>query len=134
MKPGFRGRAALSSVADPKLVLSDGSDARLGLPLWSRPTIVGEDGASEPTSVCPLRASVGVNRKMWTVSVAEDTQRSVLVALNDMQCILAGMLPLLNWYSFCPEGIANTRITVPFSDAVASSVPSLFIAILDNGA
>ncbi len=38
----------------------------------------------------------GASLKMWTVSVAEETQSRVEVALKLMQYILAGMLPLLN--------------------------------------
>jgi hypothetical protein len=35
-------------------------------------------------------------RKIWTVSVAEETLRRVDVELNDMLYILAGIEPLLN--------------------------------------
>lgn len=76
----------------------------------------------------------GASLKMWTVSVAEETQRRVEVALKDMQYMRAGMLPRRNWKSFLPEGIEKTRITVPFSDEVAMSVPSLLIAMYDSGA
>jgi hypothetical protein len=71
--------------------------------------------------------------KMWTVSVAEETLRSVEVELKDMLNILAGMDPLLNWYSFCASGIEKTRMMVPFSDAVANRVPSLFSAMHESG-
>lgn len=40
------------------------------------------------------------SRKMWTVSVAEETLNSVDVELKDMLNILAGIDPRLNWYSF----------------------------------
>lgn len=40
----------------------------------------------------------------------------------------AGNVPLRNWNKFSPDGMAKTRITVPFSEAVARSVPSLFSA------
>jgi len=44
-----------------------------------------------------LLPALGVpSRKIWTVSVAEDTQRSVDVELKDMLYILAGIDPLLN--------------------------------------
>jgi hypothetical protein len=72
-------------------------------------------------------------RKMWTVSVAEDTLSRVDVELKDMLYILAGIEPLLNWYSFWASGIEKTRMMVPFSDAVASNVPSLFSAMHDSG-
>jgi hypothetical protein len=70
---------------------------------------------------------------MWTVSVAEETLRRVEVELNDMLKILAGMEPLLNWYSFCASGIEKTRMMVPFSEAVANRVPSLLSAMQDRG-
>lgn len=72
-------------------------------------------------------------RKMWTVSVAEDTLSRVDVELKDMLNILAGIDPLRNWYSFCASGIEKTRMMVPFSDAVASRVPSLFSAMQERG-
>ena len=71
----------------------------------------------------------GASLKTWTVSVADETQRSVEVALKLMLYIRAGMLPLLYWYSFLPSGIEKTRMTVPFSEEVAISVPSLLIAM-----
>lgn len=70
---------------------------------------------------------------MWTVSVADETLSRVDAELNDMLYILAGMEPLLNWYSFCASGIEKTRMMVPFSDAVASRVPSLLSAMQDSG-
>jgi hypothetical protein len=73
------------------------------------------------------------NRKTWTVSVAEDTHNNVEVELNDMQYILAGIDPRRNWYNFSPPGTEKTRMIVPFSDAVASNVPSLFRAMQDKG-
>jgi hypothetical protein len=57
----------------------------------------------------------------------------VEVELKDMLNILAGMEPLLNWYSFCASGIEKTRMMVPFSEAVANRVPSLFSAMQDKG-
>lgn len=39
----------------------------------------------------------GASLKMWIVSVAEETQRRVEVALKLMQYIRAGMLPRRNW-------------------------------------
>ena len=75
----------------------------------------------------------GASLKTWTVSVAEETHNSVEVALKLMQYMRAGMLPLRNWYSFLPSAIEKILITVPFSDAVAMSVPSLLIATNDNG-
>lgn len=71
---------------------------------------------------------------MWTVSVALETHSRVLFSLKDMQCIRAGMLPRRNWYSFCAEGMAKTLMMVPFSEAVANKVPSLFMAIHERGA
>lgn len=66
--------------------------------------------------------------KMWTVSVALETERRDDVALNDMQYICAGRDPRRKWKSRSPEGMLQTRITVPFSDAVARNIPVLFIA------
>lgn len=43
-------------------------------------------------------------------------------------------MPLRNWYNLVPFGSENTLIIVPVSDAVASSVPSLFSAIHESGA
>lgn len=74
------------------------------------------------------------SRKMCTVSDPEETQRRVEVALKDMLNIRAGIEPLRNWKSFCASGTENTRMIVPFSEAVARSVPSLFRAMQDNGA
>jgi hypothetical protein len=81
-----------------------------------------------------LRLVLGApSRKMWTVSVADETLRSVEVELNDMLYILAGIDPRLNWYSFCASGMEKTRIMVPFSDAVANRVPSLLSVMQDSG-
>ena len=67
------------------------------------------------------------------VSVAEDTQSNVDVVLKDMLYILEGIDPLLNWYNFWAPGTEKTRMIVPFSEAVASSVPSLLSAMCDKG-
>jgi hypothetical protein len=40
----------------------------------------------------------------------------------------AGRVPRRNWKRFSPDGMEKTRITVPFSDAVARRVPSLLRA------
>ena len=76
----------------------------------------------------------GDSLKMWTVSVADDTQSRVEVALNAMLKIRAGRVPLRNWASFCASGTEKTRMTVPLSDAVASFDPLLSIAMQDSGA
>ena len=102
--------------------------ARLLLRAWDAP--MGLLGPEETLLLLLLGAP---KRKMWTVSVADDTLSKVDVELKDMLYILAGMEPLLNWYSFCASGIEKTRMMVPFSDAVASRVPSLFSAIQDSG-
>jgi hypothetical protein len=87
-----------------------------------------------PEETLLLRLVFGApRRKMWTVSVADETLRRVDVELKDMLYILAGMEPLLNWYSFCASGMEKTRIMVPFSDAVANRVPSLFRTMQDRG-
>lgn len=59
------------------------------------------------------------------MSEAEETQRRVELRLKDMLYIVEGYVPRLNWYSFWPRGMENTRIIVPVSLAVASIVPSL---------
>jgi hypothetical protein len=87
-----------------------------------------------PDEMLLLRLVLGApSRKMWTVSVAEDTLNKVDVELKDMLNIRAGMEPRRNWYSFCASGIEKTRMMVPFSDAVANRVPSLFSAMQDKG-
>jgi len=40
----------------------------------------------------------------------------------------AGSVPRRNWKRLSPDGMAKTRITVPFSEAVARRVPSLLSA------
>jgi hypothetical protein len=50
-----------------------------------------------------------------------------------MLYILAGIEPRRNWYSLVPSGTENTLIIVPFSEAVANNVPSLFMAMHDSG-
>lgn len=70
-----------------------------------------------------------MRRKMWMVSVALDTARRDDVELNDMQYIWAGKDPRRKWNNRSPDGTLKTRMMVPFSDAVASIVPELFIAI-----
>lgn len=73
-------------------------------------------------------------RNMWTVSVVEDTHNNVELRLNDMLYIVDGYVPLRNWYNLSPRGTEKTRIIVPVSEAVASSVPSLFSAMHERGA
>lgn len=124
---GFRSGAAMSAELAPK---SSKSSSLTLLLLRSR---FPERGPLWPEEIL-LRLACGVpKRKMWTVSVAEETLSKVEFELNDMLYILAGIEPLLNWYSFCASGIEKTRIIVPFSDAVANSVPSLFNAMHDKG-
>lgn len=86
--------------------LAFASEDAEGEPLRSRVLRSGDDAerlwsvscAGEVGSAWVFVAAVcGLSLKMWMVSVAEETQRSVLVALKDMQCILAGMLPRRNW-------------------------------------
>ena len=72
--------------------------------------------------------------KMCMVSVAEDTQSNVDDALKDMLNMREGIVPRRNWNSFLPSGMENTRMIVPLSDAVASRVPSWFIARHERGA
>lgn len=56
-----------------------------------------DSGLVGPEEILLLRLVFGVpRRKMWTVSVADDTLSNVEVELNDMLYILAGMDPLLN--------------------------------------
>ena len=57
--------------------------------LLKKPTELSGDGTG----------SCGPNLKIWMVSVADETQRSVEVTLNDMLKIREGMEPLRNWYS-----------------------------------
>jgi hypothetical protein len=71
---------------------------------------------------------------IWTVSVAELTQRSVDMTLKVIEYILEGYEPRRNWYNFAPPGTENTLTIVPLSDAVANRVPSWFNATHDNGA
>lgn len=128
---GFNG---LRSVAETSVVLEAKSSAMSSL---ARLLLRWCDADVEfvgPEEMLLLRLVLGApRRKMWTVSVAEETLSRVDVELNDMLYILAGMEPRLNWYSFCASGMEKMRIMVPFSDAVASSVPSLFSATQDRG-
>src|SRR5512142_3360931 len=73
------------------------------------------------------------SRKMWTVSDVDDTQTRVELKLKDMLYIVDGYVPRRNWYSFCPFGTLKMRMMVPVSEAVASSVPSLFSAMQQSG-
>jgi hypothetical protein len=130
-KVGFSG---LRSVGDKSAILppksSDMSSLVRLLLRWcdEDAEVVG------PDEMLLLRLVLGTpNRKICTVSVAEDTLRRVDVELKDMLNILAGIDPLLNWYSFCASGTEKTRMMVPFSEAVANSVPSLFRAMHDSG-
>lgn len=126
---GFRSVALRSAVLSSNSY-SDGSISWLPrLLLRSRV----EGGLVEDERLFFRLVFCGLRRKMWTVSVAEDTERSVDVELKDMLYILAWIEPRRNWYSFVPSGTEKTRMMVPFSDAVASRVPSLFKAMQDNG-
>ena len=44
-----------------------------------------------------------------------------------------GIDPRRNWYILRPEGIENTLMIVPLSEAVARSVPVLLIVIHESG-
>lgn len=55
--------------------------------------LLGGDTGSTNGEVC------GPSLKIWTVSVADETQRRVEVTLNDILKIREGMEPLRNWYS-----------------------------------
>lgn len=78
----------LSSYSEASLVSS-----LLGLVLRSREI---EDGLTWE-DILLLRLALGTaRRKIWTVSVAEETQRSVEVELKDMLKIRAGIEPLRN--------------------------------------
>lgn len=72
--------------------------------------------------------------KTWIVSVAEETQRSVAVALNAMLKMRAGREPRRNWASLRASGMEKTRIMVPLSEAVANFVPLLSMAMQESGA
>ena len=71
--------------------------------------------------------------KICTVSVAEETHKSVDVMLKAILKILAGIEPLLNWYNLPASGTEKTRMIVPLSEAVANFVPSLLKAIHESG-
>lgn len=71
---------------------------------------------------------------MCTVSCAELTARSVETRLKLIEYIRASRVPLRNWYNFSAPGMLHTRMTVPLSDAVASSVPVELIARKEIGA
>jgi hypothetical protein len=123
----FRSGVETSAVLAPNS--SDVSSlAKLLFRLCEEP--VGRVGPDDTLLLLLLGAP---KRKMWTVSVADETLSKVDVELNDMLYIFAGIEPLLNWYSFCASGMEKTRMMVPFSEAVASRVPSLFRAMQDSG-
>ncbi len=70
--------------------------------LRARPRTADCNGEEGGEAACiPLLSCVlvlgGASLKTWTVSVADETQSKVDVALKVMQKIRAGMLPLLNW-------------------------------------
>ena len=93
MKPGWRGcRASAIAAGSPSKLLPSlcSSDAD-GLTLRSRAEDLlstGEDGGEATMPLLPLPlegpAPGGASLKTWTVSVAEETQRRVDVALKLM--------------------------------------------------
>lgn len=89
---GFRSAADMSAVLLPKSSAIS-SLVRLLLRLCDADVeLVG------PEEMLLLRLVLGApRRKMWTVSVAEETLRRVDVELNDMLNIRAGIDPLRNW-------------------------------------
>lgn len=58
----------------------------------------GDEGGEMGRGALPLLGLEpgGASLKMWTVSVADETQRRVEVALKEMQKMRAGMLPRRN--------------------------------------
>lgn len=89
---GLRSGVAISPMLSPN---SSGTSSLARLLLRPRESGVGLFG---PEETLLLRLVFGVpRRKMWTVSVADETLSSVDVELNDMLYILAGMDPRLNW-------------------------------------
>ncbi len=103
MKPGWRGCRALVVVegSPSKFALSLGSSEVEELMLRARPVFGdcrGDEGGE--TACVPLPSCVlllgGASLKTCTVSVADETQSRVDVALKVMQKIRAGMLPLRN--------------------------------------
>jgi len=70
---------------------------------------------------------------MWTVSCAELTANSVDIGLKFIEYITASLVPRLNWYSFSALGMFHTRMTVPFSEAVARRVPVELMERKDKG-
>lgn len=84
--------------------------------------------AASAVSGSSMRAA-GDKRKMCTVSESDVTHSSVEAALKVRLWIRALYEPRRNWYCRRPTGTENTRTTVPFSLAVASSVPLAFSAM-----
>jgi hypothetical protein len=76
----------------------------------------------------------GPNLKICTVSCAELTANKVETTLKLIEYILASLVPRRNWYNFSAPGILHTRMTVPFSEAVARSVPVELIERKEMGA
>jgi hypothetical protein len=100
--------------------------------LLLRPRIGGGGPGSDDTLL--FRPAFGVpSLKTCIVMVADETASSDETELKDMLNILAGIEPRRNWYNFCPSGTVKTRMMVPFSEAVASKLPSLFSAMHDKG-
>ena len=133
MKVPF-GFLALSEVATS--VSSSSSPLSKGVSLLPRlslrlvkklEALVGEGGISSDTGAC------WPSLNTWIVSVAEDTHSSVAVMLKDIEKIRDGIDPRRNWYNLCASGTEKTRMIVPLSEAVASTVPSLFSTTRDNG-
>ena len=106
MKPGWRGCRALEAVEESpsKFAVSLGSSEVEELMLRARLDLgdcSGEEGGEAACMLLPSCVLVlvlgGASLKTWTVSVADETQSRVDVALKVMQKIRAGMLPLRNW-------------------------------------
>ena len=63
---------------------------------------------------------------MWMVPWSLATHNSVEVELKLRQYMLAGCVPRRNSVNRLPVPTSNTRISVPFSLAVANLVPKMF--------
>lgn len=76
----------------------------------------------------------GPNLNICTVSCAELTARSDDTTLKLIEYIRASLVPLRNWYNFSAPGTLQTRMTVPFSEEVASRDPVEFMDRKEMGA
>ena len=89
---------------------------------------------ASPVSLVPPvwnRLSYASIEKMCTVPVEEPAAMYSELGEKLIDVMVVGRLPLRKVYSLFPDGISNTRMTVPVVEAVARRVPDLKKIYLD---